>query len=183
MEARWSSGSSGITVGCLRHSFGRCLRASVAKRPMALQEALELVGAELFEELAKAQTPALVDVSEDVTACLGGMDQHDPTILVLVPSLDEAALLHPVDDPGHARHGDVERLGQVAHGVRAVRVEHGEHVQVNEAERAVVPAAKGADELARVPRQEFVPDGVGEPPPTRYGRVRRGFRGRGVDIQ
>ena len=59
-------------------------------------------------------------------------------------ALDEAALLHPVDDPGRARDRDVERLREPAHRQRPVRLEDRQDVEVDEAERALQPRAEHA---------------------------------------
>ena len=70
-----------------------------------------------------------------------------------------------------------------------VRVEDRQHVEVDEADRAVVPAPERSDELARVPRQELVDDLVGQSPseirvrPCGRDFLRRGIGLGRVDIQ
>ena len=70
-----------------------------------------------------------------------GVDEDDPAVVVVVAALDEAALLHPVDDPGRARDRHVERVGELAHRQRALVLEDRQHVEVDDAERALQPAA------------------------------------------
>ena len=76
--------------------------------------------------------------------------------LVVAAALDEAALLHPVDDAGGARLGHVERLGEAAHRERAVDVEDGQDVEVDEAERAARPVAHVAHGGGGTVRGELV---------------------------
>ena len=72
------------------------------------------------------------------------VNQHDPPVLGVVPSLDEASRLHPVDDAGHARDRDVEGLGEAAHRHRALGLEERQNVEVGHAHRALVQALNAA---------------------------------------
>ena len=59
-------------------------------------------------------------------------------------ALDEAALLHPADDPGRARDRHVERVGELRHRQRAVRLEDRQDVEMDQAERALEPRPEHA---------------------------------------
>ena len=94
----------------------------------------------------------LVDEGE---AGRGGPDEDDAAVVGHADALDEALLLHAVDDPGGARHRGVEDLGQAAHRHRVVVTQQREHVEMghadpepNQALRS--RAAKGADGPAEV---------------------------------
>ena len=100
---------------------------------MAGQQAREVVVVQLVQELAEALAASQVDLAEYVEAGLGWVDLDDPAVSATVPSLDQAALLHAIHDAGHARDRDVEGLRKVAHRIRPVSVEEGQHVQVDEA--------------------------------------------------
>ena len=81
---------------------------------------------------------------------VGERDADHAPVLVVAAALDEAALLHAVHDPGGARLRDVERLRQGAHRERAVRLEDGQDVEVDEAQRPRRPAPHVADMSAGV---------------------------------
>ena len=91
------------------------------------------------------------------------MDEHDTPIGAVMAAFDQAALLHAIDDPGHARHRDLKGVGEVAHRIGSICIEQRQHVEVNEADRVAMPSAEGGDELARVPGQELVEEGVRQP--------------------
>ena len=71
-------------------------------------------------------------------------------------SLDEPAILHPVDDPGRAGDRHVEGVGELSHGQRPGRLEDGQDVEVDEAQRALDPAAEDPDALLGAPGDELL---------------------------
>ena len=91
------------------------------------------------------------------------MDEDHPAIVRLVAPLDETALLHAIDDPGRAGDRDIQSLGQLAHGERAVGLEHSQHMQVDEAERAAQPVPERAGTLTRTPGGQFLEEIVDYP--------------------
>ena len=111
---------------------------------------------------------------EDLAAAPSLVDADDPPVRLAVAPLDEAALLHPVDDPGRAGDRDVERLGELAHRQRALGLEDRQDVEVDEAERAAEPAAEHAHPLARVPGRQLV-EQILDYPLARESGSRRGF--------
>ena len=74
-----------------------------------------------------------------LAALVGDRDPDDPAVLVVALPLDEAALLHPVDDPGRARLAHVHGVGEAAHRQRPLGVEREQDVEVDEAERPTRP--------------------------------------------
>src|SRR4051794_38753181 len=85
---------------------------------------------------------------EDLAAGARGVHGHDAAIRIAVAPLDEAALLHPVDDPGGAGDRYVELLGEAGHREWALQLEDRQDVDVDEAE--------GPDEEAPERRQAFL---------------------------
>ena len=73
-------------------------------------------------------------VTEDREPVSVGIDQDDAAVLVVVLALDQAALLHPADDPGRARDGDIERVGETRHRQGAAHLEDGQDVEVDQAQ-------------------------------------------------
>jgi hypothetical protein len=147
---------------------------------VADEEVEHLLVRQLGEETLQTIAPVLIDLAEDARAGVGGVDEDDPPIVGAVPAFDQSARVHPVDDPGHARDRDVELLRQLPHRQRAVRLEDGQDVEVDQTEAAALPPSERAHELARVPGEELVEEGVGQLPSA--GR-RQPILRRGADIQ
>ncbi len=85
-------------------------------------------------------------------ALVGHAGQHDPAVLGVADALDEAPLLHPVEEPGGVRGADAEPVGKAAHRQGAVFLQNPEDLEVAQADAAVVNTA-----------------GDGAPPPARQG--------------
>ena len=100
--------------------------------------------------------------AEDLLATLGHVNLDDAPVVVVAAALDDALLLHPIDDPGGAGDRNVEHLGQAATWSRAAEAQLHQHVQVDEAERALVPALEGALEVAEADLVELAEDVVDE---------------------
>src|SRR5207249_1692016 len=96
-----------------------------------------------------------VDLAEDLLCALRGLHEDDAAILRIASPFDEAASLHPIDDPGDARNRDVQRVREMAHRHRPGRLEERQHVEMDQADGALVPALERGDELARVPGREL----------------------------
>jgi hypothetical protein len=89
------------------------------------------------------------------------VDEDDAPVILLVAPLDQAALLHPIHDPGRARNRDIERLRETAHRQRSVRLENGENVQVNDAQRPAKPRPERPDAVSRLPGRQLVEKLIG----------------------
>jgi hypothetical protein len=140
------------------------LRPNPAHRAQSGEEAFELDVGHPVEQPREVLSAFHREVPEYRVAGIRRMDEDDPPILWLAPSLDQAALLHPIDDPGRARHRHIERLGQLAHRERAVGLEDRENVQVDETQRPTQPLAQRAGAFARVPRGQLLEEVVDGPP-------------------
>jgi hypothetical protein len=89
------------------------------------------------------------DVSEYLLAGVCGVDKNGSPVCRPMSTLNQAALLHSIHDPGGARVRDVHRLGQAAHGQRALGLQRGEHIEVDQAQGVAVPLLEGAAAIAR----------------------------------
>ena len=80
----------------------------------------------------------------------GEADEDHAAVVGDARALDEAPLLHAVDDPGGVRHRGVEDLGQAAHGHRLVVAEQRQHVEMGHADAELhEPLRPGTPERAR----------------------------------
>src|SRR5436853_4814380 len=70
----------------------------------------ELIVAQPPEEVAELLAALLGHRPEHRQPGLGRDDEDDATVLMIVLTLDEVALLHPADDPRRARDGDIEQI-------------------------------------------------------------------------
>ena len=84
--------------------FGAEGRSCRAQGAMALEEAAKLLLAEPPEKRPEPLPSMEVDRLEHVVRGGGRLDQDDAPVGVVVATDDESSLLHPVDDPGRARH-------------------------------------------------------------------------------
>jgi hypothetical protein len=89
------------------------------------------------------------DISEYLLAGVCGVDKNGSPVCRPVATLDQAALLHPIHDSGGARVRDVHCLRQAAHGQRALGLQRGEHVEVDQAQGVAVPLLERAAAIAR----------------------------------
>jgi len=80
------------------------------------QEPGELLVGQLVEQGRQVASTLAADPDDHLSAGVSQRDPNDPPILVIAAPLDQAALLHAIHDSGRARLGDVERVGQGAHG-------------------------------------------------------------------
>ena len=140
---------SASAVGCGRR---RARAADVARRQLATRRAAHRPQPDeaglrarrrSVAPAARASVLAAVRASRSrktASPGVGRVDEDDPPVRRVVAALDEAALLHPVDDAGRAGDRDVERLGEPAHRQRALGLEDRQDVEVDEAERAAQPA-------------------------------------------
>ena len=94
--------------------------------------------------------------AERLAAAGGEGDPDDPAVGVVAQPLHEAALLHPVHDPGRACLAHVHGVGEAAHRERPFGVEREQDLEVDEAERPTRPLPEVAHELARLGRGELV---------------------------
>ena len=133
-----------------------------AKGAQAGQERAELFVGQSFEEAGQRLSPMLGELPEDVGARFAHVDDDQAAVIGVRQALDQAALLHAVDDAGRARHRNVERVRQMAHRLRTVRLEDGEHVQVHEAERTGQPGLERLPAIAGIPGRELFEDVVRE---------------------
>ena len=123
--------------------------------PEAAEERLELVVVEPREQPDEVLATLVHHVTEDREAGLRRDHEDDPAVLVVVLALDEAALLHPADDPGRARDRHVERVGELRHRQRAARLEDGQDVEVDQAQRALQPRPEHLHPVLRAPRRHL----------------------------
>ncbi len=96
-------------------------------------DASELHGIKVFEDLPQAILLDGLDRLERLDSRWCKADLHDAPIIRYPDPLDEAALLHPIDDAGGVAHGDVQEFGQVAHVQAAVVLEQPHDVHVGHA--------------------------------------------------
>ncbi len=118
-------------------------------RARADEERLELVVGEVVEEQAHVVLALLGDALDELAALVGEDDAHDPAVILVAAALDEAALLHAVDDARGAGLAHVERLGERAHRLGTVGLEHADHVDVDERDPSAGPVAQVAHGLGR----------------------------------
>ena len=144
-------------------ALGHRLGSDPAHRTKPCEEALELGVGHTVEQRGEVLAPLHRKVAEDRITRIGRVDEDHPAIVRLVAPLDEAALLHAVDDPGRARDRDIQSLGELAHGERAVGLEHGQHMEVDEAERPAQPVPERAGTLTRAPGGQFLEEIVDYP--------------------
>src|SRR5947208_40010 len=114
------------------------LSPRLAQGPMTDQQARQLTLVETAEDLRESLAASLNDGGEHRGRRRSGMDDDHPSIVGVVPALDEPAPLHPVDDARRARDGNLEELCETAHGQRTVRIELVQDVEMDEAQRALV---------------------------------------------
>ena len=101
-------------AGVLRRELRMDGLAGGPNGPEAAEERLEVVVVEPRRAARRGARDAVPSCHGRPRAGLRRDHQDDPAVLVVVLALDEAALLHPADDPGRARDGDVERVGELA---------------------------------------------------------------------
>ena len=162
VRARGRSGSRPINVSpprpaCLGRSRDRTRRS--ARRPT--RKRIELVVGHPAKQGFEVLAALGCHLPEDGVAGIGRVDEDDPPIGGVVAALDEAALLHPVDDPGRARDRHVEGVGELRHRQRTLRLEDREDVQVDEAQRPAQPMLERPCALARAPRRQLVQEVLG----------------------
>ena len=131
-----------------------------ARRP--IRNPGELLLVELLEQDGKPIPAVELDTFEDLLAGPAEMDDDDPAVGRVMAAGDEAAALHPADDAGHARDRDVEGLRELAHRARPGLLEDRDDVEVDEAQRAALPALEGVQPIARTPRRQLGEQLVGE---------------------
>ena len=119
---------------------------------VAIEQAGQLLVRQAGQQLCQARPTVLVHVAEHVLAGFRPADKDDAPVAFVVVADDERPSLEPGDDPGHARFGDVHRVGEVAHGDRLLGLERRQHCQMDHAERSLVHLAEREDHLARIPR-------------------------------
>ena len=129
---------------------------------MALQQPDQLLVGEPDKHLAEPLAAPFVDLLEDPGSCRGGMHEDDAPVVRIVATFHESPVDHPVHDPGHARDRDIELLGEAAHRQRSLGLEQRQDVEVDQAERTLLPAPEMRDELARIPGRELDEDGLDE---------------------
>jgi hypothetical protein len=95
--------------------------------------------------------PLLGDILEDRGAGIGRVDQYDASVAGLPAAHDEPTLRQPKDYGGRAGDRDIEGIGQSAHGGRAVGLEDGQDVEMDETQRTPQPMTEGPGSLARSP--------------------------------
>ncbi len=127
------------------------------------EQAAHLGLAELAQDAAETLAMVLLERARHFEPGLGQVDQDDPSIGRIVAAFDHAPLGHSADDAGGAGHRNVESLGQAAHGDRTFCLEHAQHVQVDQAERAAMPAPIGIHLLARG-RHELLEERIDQTP-------------------
>ena len=104
-----------------RGPVGSRLAGAGGGRRAAAQEAVELLVGQLVEHSARCSRRSAAMPVDQAPALVGEGDTDDAPVLIVALALDEPALLHPVHDPGGAGLGDIEGLGQAAHGQRVRR--------------------------------------------------------------
>jgi hypothetical protein len=110
----------------VRRDFGDD-RADVVERE---REAFQPRGVEPAEDPDDKIVAEDLDVAQDLAAAVADPNEDDAPVLGMANALDEAVLLHPVDEAGGVRIGDAEELGDPAHGQLAVAIEHRHEVEM-----------------------------------------------------
>src|SRR5436190_138907 len=82
-----------------------------------------------------------LDLLADAVAAGRGADEHDPPVLRDADTLDESALLHPVDEAGRVAERDIQEIGEPAHRDVPVMLEKPQNVEVGHADAGLDHAA------------------------------------------
>jgi len=113
--------------GFVRRDFGDDRGDVVERRG----QPLELSGVEPAHDAHDEVVAQDFDVGQDLATAIADPDEDDTAIVRMPDPLDEAVLLHPIDQPGGVRIRHAEELGDTAHRKLAVAVQHRHHVEVS----------------------------------------------------
>ena len=102
-----------------------------------------------------------LDLLEGLDATIGDPDEDDAAIVRHADPLDEASLLHPVDDAGRVAERHVEQLRQAAHRQVAVVLEQPHDVHMGHAD----PGLDEATGARAAESRDHVVDAGGDPRP------------------
>ncbi len=125
---------------CVRENAGLLCGDLGDDRPDIVQcesEPLEPRGVEPAEDANHEVVTQDLDVRQDLATAVADPDQDHAAILRMSDALDEAVLLHPIDEPSRIRVRHAEKLGDPAHRQLAVAIEHRHQVEM--AHRDAVP--------------------------------------------
>jgi hypothetical protein len=112
----------------------------------------ELVRGQATQNRAHPVLLERFDLIADPCALLGWPNDDDPSVVRDPDPLDEAALLHPIDETGGIADGDIEQLGEAAHRELTVMLEDPQNVEVRHADPGLdhpagAGTAKASDHL------------------------------------
>ena len=127
-----------------------------------LPETLELSIVEPGEHSPHQVVTNDLDVGQNLPSALADPDEDHAAIVRVADTLDEPALLHPVDEAGGVRIGDVEQLRDAAHRQLPVAIQHRHQVEV--AHRDALADQPFAGDTAKFAnrRTELPDDGIDE---------------------
>ena len=113
------------------------------------EDAVELSGVEASEDGSHPILLQRLDLVADPRTLFRGTDEDDTAVVRDTNTLDEAPLLHPVDETGGIAQRDVEELGKTTHRELTVMLEHPQDVEVRHADPGFHhPSRPGAAEAA-----------------------------------
>ena len=107
-----------------RRWLGRSRRALATRAHAARRGTVELLVGQPVEQASRGARDGRAPMSRKTARPASvGWTRTTRRSVSRLAALDEAALLHPVDDAGRARDRDVERVGEPPHRQRAVGLE------------------------------------------------------------
>jgi hypothetical protein len=125
-------------------------------------ESIELPIVESGEHATHQIVTDHLDVGQNLASALADPDEDHAAVVRAAEALDEATFLHPVDEAGGVRIGDVEQFGDPAHGQLAVAIQHRHQVEVTHRDALPdQPLAGDTTELANG-RTKLADDGIDE---------------------
>jgi hypothetical protein len=99
-----------------------------------LRQPVELAAVQLVEDPGERVALEDLDVGQRRSTTIAQCDVDDAPVLVVAEPMDEAALLHPIDEPRRVRERHVQRVRDAAHRHRPVSLEHRHDVEVRHAD-------------------------------------------------
>jgi len=146
----------------LRAEFGNDRGAEVVE---GRRNALHLGRVEVAEDGLQPVLLERLRLVEGPKSTLGDSDADDASVVRNADPLDQAALLHPIDDAGGVAVGDIEELGQPAHRKVSVVLEQPHDMHVGHAHSRLHEAAGAGAAESR----DHVVDARGDPGSGRLG--------------
>jgi hypothetical protein len=158
-------------------SVDRVGRDGARGRADRCEDAGQVLGGDRPENVLDEAAPPPVDLLDRGAAEIGLASEHDAPVVGVADALDEAALLHPVEEAGGVRHADPQPRRKPAHRQRPVLLQNPQDLEMRQADAAVVHTL--GDRAAVAAREGG--DALGDPP-QQLGPVGRQGRPRGAGL-